>query len=186
MTPICSLTTRYLIDQLICVYFFVRSGWSGQRGNRINMPCSIHADGSGLTWHDTHIGGHPEWAEGNRLIGRQGKDQILYDVVKKAIVGRLGTPEIFPDPEGDISLSPDGEWFVNGHKKGSKNFYSVYRRSDGGYGRSEGLDKGSYSGDIRIDPAPRWNRTSDVILVPGIAKDHTRQMFVIRVVATGR
>ncbi|MCH7686081.1 MAG: hypothetical protein IH899_05270 [Planctomycetes bacterium] len=166
------------------VYFFVRGRW-GQRGTRINTPCSINVDGTGLTLHDMHIGGHPEWAEDNLLIGRQGKNQILYDVNKKKVVGHLGTPEIFPNPEGDISLSPNGKWFVNGYKKGNKNYYVVYRRSDGAYGRSEGVDKGSYGGDIRVDPAPRWNRTNDAILVPGIAKDKTRQMFVIRVVATG-
>ena len=163
------------------VYFFVRGGW-GQHDTRINTPCSIHVDGTGLTLHETHIGGHPEWAEGNLLIGRQGENQILYDVDRQVTVGRLGTPEIFPNPEGDISLSPSGEWFANGYKKGDKNYYVVYRRSDGAFGRSEGLDKGSYGGDIRIDPAPRWNRTNDAILVPGIAHDQTRQMFVIRVV----
>jgi len=163
------------------VYFFVRAGWSGQRGKRINTPCSIHADGTGLTLHDTHIGGHPEWAEGSLLIGRQGKNQILYDVDKRKVVGTLGTPEIFPNPEGDISLSPNGQWFVNGYKKGNKNFYAVYRRSDGAFVRSPGLDKGAYSGDIRIDPAPRWNRTNNAILVPGIAENGTRQMFMIRV-----
>jgi len=168
------------------VYFFVRAGWSGRRGRRINTPCSIHADGTGLALHDMHIGGHPEWAEGSLLIGRQGKNQILYDVDKKKVVGQLGTPEIFPNPEGDISLSPSGKWFVNGYKKGNKNYYAVYRRSDGAFARSEGLDKGSYGGDIRIDPAPRWNRTNDAILVPGIAGNKTRQMFVIRVIAAGQ
>jgi len=165
------------------VYFFVRGGWN-KRGTRINTPCSIRVDGTGLTLHNMHIGGHPEWAEDNLLIGRQGKNQILYDVDKKMVVGQLGTPEVFPNPEGDISLSPSGEWFVNGYKKGDKNYYVVYRRSDGAHGRSEGLDKGSYGGDIRIDPAPRWNRTNDAILVPGIAKDNTRQMYVIRVVGS--
>jgi hypothetical protein len=165
------------------VYFFVRGGWK-HRGKRINMPCSIHIDGTGLTLHDKHIGGHPEWAEDNLVIGRQGKDQILYDIGKKKIVGKLGTPEIFPEPEGDISLSPNGKWFANGYKKRDKNYYVVYRRSDGAYGRSKGLDKGSYAGDIRIDPAPRWNRNNNALLVPGIAKDKTRQMFMIRVIAT--
>ena len=42
-------------------------------------------------------------------------------------------------------------------------------------------DKGQYGGDIRIDPAPRWNRTNDAILVPGISKNGTRQIFMIRV-----
>jgi|TARA_B110000196_G_scaffold48545_1_gene39179 hypothetical protein len=111
------------------------------------------------------------------------QDQILYEVEQKKIVGKLGTPDLFPNPEGDLSLSPNGEWFVNGYKKGTKNYYAIYRRSDGAFLRSKGLDKGDYSGDIRIDPAPRWNRTNDAILVPGIAKNGTRQMFVIRVVA---
>jgi len=164
------------------VYFFARAGWSGQSGERINMPCSIHADGTGLALHDTHIGGHPEWAEGSLLIGRQNKNQIFYDVDKKKVVGQLGTPEIFPNPEGDISLSPNGQWFANGYKKGNKNYYTVYRRKDGVFAKSAGLDKGSYRGDIRIDPAPRWNRTNDAILVPGIAKNKTRQMFLMRVI----
>ena len=167
------------------VYFFVRGGWSKtmqDKGDKVNTPCSINADGTGLVLHKQFIGGHPEWAEGSLLIGRDGKRQILYDVDKRQVVGQLGTPEIFPNPEGDISLSPSGEWFVNGYKKGNENYYSVYRRSDGAFVRSEGLDKGAYGGDIRIDPAPRWNRTNDAILVPGIAANKTRQMFMIRVI----
>jgi hypothetical protein len=165
-------------------YFFVRGGWSEKKGDKINMPCSIHTDGSGLTLHDKHIGGHPEWAEGNLLIGRQGDNQIFYDVDKKKVVGQLGTPEMFPKPEGDISLSPNADLFVNGYKKNNNNYYAIYRRSDSAFVRSKGFDKGSYSGDIRIDPAPRWNRTNDAILVPGIAKNKTRQMYVIHVITT--
>ena len=164
------------------VYFFVRGNWGG-RGAKINTPCSIHIDGTGLTLHDLHIGGHPEWAEGHLLIGKRGDRQILYDVDRKKVVGQLGTPDIFPKPGGDVALSPDGKWFVNGYKKSDKNWFVVYRRSDGVYGRSAGLDKGSYSGDIRIDPAPRWNRAGNAILVPGIAGNKTRQMFVIRIIA---
>jgi len=118
-----------------------------------------------------------------RLIGQWKDDQVLYDVDKKKIVGQLGTPKIFPHPGGDVALSPDGKWFANGSKKGDTNRFVVYRRSDGVYGRSEGLDKGSYAGDVRIDPAPRWNRANNAILVPGIAENKTRQMFVIHVVA---
>ena len=72
--------------------------------------------------------------------------------------------------------------FVNGYSESGKNYYAVYRFSDGAFARSEGIDKGEYSGDIRIDPAPRWNRTNDEILVPGIAENGTRQMFRIRVI----
>jgi hypothetical protein len=164
----------------------VRAGWNDKNSKRINTPFSICADGSGLILHDIHIGGHPEWAEGSLLIGRQNRNQILYDVEKKEVVGRLGNPEMFPNPEGDICLSPDGNWFVNGYKKGAENFYSIYCLSDGSFARSEGLSKGAFSGDIRIDPAPRWNRTSDAILVPGIDESKTRQMFMIRVLPPGK
>ena len=76
---------------------------------------------------------------------------------------------------------------VNGrmNSKGSKNYYVVYRLSDGAFGRSQPLDRGPYRGDVRIDPAPRWNRTSDAILVPGIAHNKTRQLFVIHVLSSG-
>jgi hypothetical protein len=91
---------------------------------------------------------------------------------------------MFPKPEGDISLSPGGDWFVNGYgdKKTNKNYYAVYRRSDGAFVRSKGIDKGEYSGDIRIDGAPRWNRTNDAILIPGLAENKTRQMFILHVI----
>ncbi len=173
------------------VYFFVRSGWGDMPGDKNNVPCSIYTNGTGLTLHEKHIGGHPEWDEGNVLIGSEkGKDgnpdrQILYNVDTKKIVGEMGNSDMFPKPEGDVSLSPDGNWFVNGYGKSSKNYYTVYRRNDGAFALSAGINKGSYSGDIRIDPAPRWNRTNDMILVPGIAENGTRQMFVIRVIPSG-
>ena len=88
------------------IYFFARAGWNRKGARRINVPFSIRADGTGLNLHEIHIGGHPEWAEGDLLIGRQGEKQILYDVTQKKVVEQWGTPEIFPDPEGDISLRP--------------------------------------------------------------------------------
>lgn len=168
------------------IYFFLRAGWSGQGKERINVPFSIHADGTGLQLHETHIGGHPEWDTGNVLIGiKKGEGgtpdkQIRYNVDTREIIGQLGTSDMFPKPEGDIALSPNGDLFVNGYSMSNKNFYAVYRRSDGSFSLSEGIDKGLYSGDIRIDPAPRWNRTNDAILVPGIDQNGTRQMFMIR------
>lgn len=166
------------------LYFFAREGWV-KGGNKTNVAFSVHLDGSNLQMHKQHIGGHPEWDEGTVMIGREGKKQILYDVDQKKVVGQLGTRELFPNPEGDISLSPNGDWFVNGYKveskNGNKNFYAVYRRSDGAFVRSKGINKGMFSGNIRIDPAPRWNRSNDAILVPGIDENGTRQMFLIRV-----
>jgi len=163
------------------VYFFVRGGWDDKAKKRINTPCSIKSDGTDLVLHEKHVGGHPEWGEGTALIGRDGRDQILYDVVQRRVTGRLGTADIFPDPEGDISLSSNGRWFVNGSSSGDVNRYVVLRLSDGHYGRTPAFSRGKYRGDLRIDSAPRWNRSNDAILVPGIATDKTRQLFIIRV-----
>ncbi len=165
------------------VYFFVRGRWDDKSGNgpRVNVACSIHWDGTHLSLHDQFIGGHPEWAHDKTLIGSAGGKQVLYDVDLKKIVGQLGTKEIFPDPEGDISLSPDGNWLANGYKDGNTNRYVIYRMSDSSYARSQGLDKGVYKDDVRIDPAPAWNRDNTAILATGIASDQTRQMYIIRI-----
>ena len=164
------------------IYFYLR-GRIGSSTMPINVPCTIRPDGTGLTAHKTFIGGHPEWGQGSQVIGRQGDHQVLYDVDKKEIVGRLGTPEIIPKPGDDISFSPDGNWFANGFGgQGGKNYYVLLRLADAANIRSRGFSRGPYRrGDLRIDPAPRWNRTSDAILVPGFTADGTRQMFVIRV-----
>jgi len=58
----------------------------------------MKADGSGLAMLD-HIGGHPEWADGLRVIGVQNGRQVLYDVDTRAVVGTLGGPETFRSPE---------------------------------------------------------------------------------------
>ncbi|MBD3629331.1 hypothetical protein [Cyclobacterium sp.] len=170
------------------IYFFARAGWGpgDDSSNRVNVPFTINSDGTGLTLHSIFVGGHPEWDEGNILIGSAPDDlgkkrQVLYDVEHKQIQGYMGDSVLFPNPEGDISLSPDANWFANGFGKNGKNYYTILRRNDGVWAKSEGIGKGDYSGDIRIDPAPRWNRTNDAILVPGIAPNGTRQMFLIQV-----
>lgn len=172
------------------VYFYVRcyQRSAGEKVNKNDVPFSINIDGTGLRAHQ-HIGGHPEWAEGSLIIGQeklegQGDKQVIYDVDAGKIVGQLGDSEKFPSPGADVALSPDGNWFVNGYEPSdnrTKHIYAVLRRSDGAFARSMGVEKGSYRGDIRIDPAPRWNRTSDALLVPGIAENGTRQMFVMRI-----
>ena len=99
--------------------------------------------------------------------------------------GQLGNPDIFPNPEGDVALSPDGEWFVNGFKnrKAKSTYYVVYRRSDGASVRSPGVNIGNLaSGDFRQDPSPCWNRSNNQILVPAIAEDgKSRQLFVLTI-----
>ena len=161
------------------IYFYVRAEFQN-RAEQIDLPCTIRPDGTGLALHD-YIGGHPEWESGRRVIGVQQKQQVIYDVDDRQVVGAIGSPEIFPQPGGDIALSPDGRWFVNGHSEAGENFYTVLRRSDGTWARTAPLSRGKYtSGDLRIDGSPAWNRKGDQILVPGLDQsDGSRQLFVI-------
>lgn len=163
------------------VYFFVRADFD-LRDKRINVPCSMRTDGSELVSHQIFMGGHPEWDLGPRIIGRREKQQAIYDILERRVVGTLGSPELFPDPEGDIALSPDARWFVNGYRVKGRNHYSILNRETGDHIRSEGFDcSGWTGGDLRLDPAPTWNRASNKILIPALAPDRTRQLFLLKI-----
>jgi len=180
---------EFYINHTLCnrsgelVYFFARAR-VGDDSMAVNVPCSIRTDGTGLRMHE-YIGGHPEWDEGSVIIGAKGRRQVLYDVEKRCIIGQIGTEGDFVSPGGDISLSPDAKWFVNGFSTNNRkqNQYILFRRSDGFSVRSKAFSRGPYQrGELRIDPAPRWNRQGNAILVPGIAADDTRQLHLVRIV----
>jgi hypothetical protein len=160
------------------IFFFVRGDFDHE--DRINQGFAIKPDGTGLTLMKQHIGGHPDWDEGHRMIGTVKKRQIIYDVDRQVEAGVLGNDEIFPDAEGDIALSPDARWLVNGHRRKNLDYYTFLRRADTAWARSASFDvKGWTSGDLRCDPAPCWNRAGDQIAFPAMAPDGTRQMFLI-------
>ncbi len=163
------------------LFFFARGDFSSRdrTRKRLNVPFVVRVDGTGLKPLPHHFGGHPEWDEGSRMIGRRDKAQAIYDVELEQYVGTLGDPSIFPNPEGDIALSPDGTWLVNGWKRDGANHYAFFRRADGYAVRSDGIDKGQWTGELRVDGAPCWNRDGTAVVVPGIASDGTRQMFLI-------
>jgi hypothetical protein len=164
------------------IYFYVRGNFDVKDG-RIDVPCSIHPDGTGLAMHP-YIGGHPEWEAGPRVLGSLDGRYVLYDVDRREVVGGMGTPEVFPNSKDDGAFSPDQKWFVNGYRVKDQNFYVVFRRPDSAWVQTRGFPHpGWTSGDLRVDAAPRWNRTGDQILVGAIAddKERTRQLFVIRV-----
>ena len=165
------------------VYFFARARF-GDNSMAVNAPCSIRTDGTGLMTHE-YIGGHPEWDEGSVVIGAKGQRQVRYDVEKQSIIGQIGTDDDFVSPGGDISLSPNAKWFANGFSTNNRkqNEYVLLRRSDGASVRSRAFSRGPYQrGELRIDPAPRWSRWGNAILVPGITADGTRQLHLVRVV----
>ena len=167
------------------LFFFARAGWTGDtKYPRINAAFVVNADGTGLKRLKTFIGGHPEWDYGHRMIGALDGRQIIYDVDRDLVVGQLADENVFPNPGGDIALSPQGDWFVNGHKDRGQamNFYTFFQRSTGLHHRSQGFNIGSWlSGDLRQDPSPAWNRSGTKVLVPGIVGGETpsRQLFVI-------
>ena len=161
------------------IYFFARAAQGGKT-KEVNEACTINSDGAGLT-KQKFIGGHPEWGEGDIVIGSIKPEQVLYDVVKKKVVGTIGKPGTFAKPEGDISLSSNGKMFANGSSKEDVNVYTIYRMTDGRYVRSPEFSRGPYSASkMRIDAAPRWNRRGNQLLVPGWV-DNSRQLFIITV-----
>lgn len=165
------------------VYFFVRAGWeaNSDKTKRINVPCTIRANGKDLFVGHQHIGGHPEWGIGHQIIGSLNDMQAVYDILERKVVSSISTSDVISDPEGDISLSPNGKWFVNGYTQKDKNYYTIIRLTDGMWIKTSGFNKGEYQGDLRIDPAPSWNRQSNQILVSGISDDGTRQLYLISI-----
>ena len=97
------------------------------------------------------------------MIGRSGKLQIVYDTEKQLLT--LSNPEIFPDPEGDIALSPNGEWLVNGYKskKEKKNYYVIYNLKNKFHLRSKGFEIGNGYLEISGKTSPTWNRNNNQI-----------------------
>ncbi len=167
------------------IYFFCRADFHAKT-KQVNVPFTVRPDGSELTAHPTFIGGHPDWEWGSRIIGSADHQQVIYDAATRQIVQKLGGAEVFPDPGGDISLAPDGRWFVNSHREGEYNHYTFLDRRTGRVRRSPPVFMRTWAkGDLRLDPAPCWNRTGDAIVVPGIAPDGTRQMFVLELEASG-
>jgi hypothetical protein len=162
------------------IFFFVRGDFGAK--DRINVPMTVKPDGSGLVEQRIFIGGHPEWDFKSRMLGRVEDKLIVYDSLKMEVVDTIGGPEMFRDPEGDTALSRDGRLLVNGATTGATMHYTIVRRADKAYIKTENFNRTGYEGgDLRIDPAPCWNRAGDRFAFPALAKDGTRQMFEVRV-----
>jgi hypothetical protein len=166
------------------IFFFVRASFD-DKARQVNVPCVMHADGTHLKPLKTHPGGHPEWDAGAVLIGSHGDRVVRYDVDRDEVVEVLGTSADLGEAGGDKAASPDDRWLVNGARKNDHNTYVFLDRRTGTIASCPTTFdvKGWTSGDLRIDPAPCWNRASSAIVFPGLADDRqTRQMFMIRLV----
>ena len=116
----------------------------------------------------------------------------LYNVDTASFTGdKIGTKNTFKDSGADMAYSPDGRWMVCSYKSDGSWCYQFYRFSDGAvFTATTTLTlKGAtpINNSTRIDGAPRWNRTSDAILVGGIVTENnpskgTRQMAIIRLI----
>jgi hypothetical protein len=118
------------------------------------------------------------------MIGHVDGNLVLYDSVEQVVKRSIGSQEIFPDPENDVALSPDGKWIVQGLEVETRTAYTVFRRSDHVWTRTRWFDQREFSsGDLRIDAAPKWNRSSSKILFSSLTDEPqpTRQMFVAHV-----
>ncbi len=159
------------------IAFIVR----GKQNKRPSAGCAIRVDGSEL--RPIPFGGHPEWLEGS-VLAMTSKEHgafNLYDVAGKKWAGQLGGPGVFHNTDDDNALSPDGKWMIGSHKQQPNEcVYTLFRRSDSAVVESPIVPTKVGGGDVRLDPAPRWNRTSDAVLVPGLAKDGTVQLFVLK------
>jgi hypothetical protein len=164
------------------IFFFVRADFNDPK-RRVNIPMTVKPDGSELVEQRIFIGGHPEWDFKSRMIGRVEDKLVLYDTLKQEIVETIGGPEMFRDPEGDTALSRDGRFIVNGAPTGATMHYTILRRSDRVFIKTENFNRTGYEGgDLRIDPAPTWNREGNRFAFPALAKDGTRQMFEVRII----
>ena len=164
------------------IYFFVRAGWKSDKDGRegLNAACSVKVDGTQFFAGHRHIGGHPEWGNGTEIIGSYENKQIVYDIITQKIKRTIGSKKIFPQPGGDISLSPNSNWLVNGYNdKAGTNFYSLMNLKTGDWVNTPSFNTGIYKKDLRIDPAPRWNHDNNKILVSGLDKNGIRQLFVM-------
>lgn len=154
----------------------------GKGNKRPDQACVIHVDGTGLA--TIPYGGHPEWFDERTLVLPSKEDGAynLYDVVRREFKGQLGAEGVFPDTSDDNALSPDRKWYVGSQKsklKPNECVYTLYRLAEGKWFRAPPVPTKAGGGDVRLDPAPRWNRTSDRLLVPGLATDGTVQLFVL-------
>ena len=165
------------------IKFSVRGNWNHPDQDKlISLGYTMNPDGSGLTRRHDPIGGHNDWELGRRLLGAYEGGIALYDYDKKEIVEKVVDSGIYPDPKGDNAVSPDATWLVNGSSMNSYNIYTLFRRSDKAWVRTEKFDRGRYrSGPTRIDGSPCWNRDGNQVLFPALTDDGTVQLHIITI-----
>jgi hypothetical protein len=176
------------------INFVIRGNGGGPNNRKKKWPeveLIIRADGTHLIQMPKL--GHTDWLEGSVITCANKQGWIdLYNVDSASFTGdKIGTKNTFKDSGADMAYSPDGRWMVCSYKSDGSWCYQFYRFTDGAVFTAtttltfEGATP--INSSTRIDGAPRWNRTSDAILVGGIVTENnpskgTRQMAIIRLV----
>ena len=177
------------------INFIVRGAGGGPNNRPANWPgveFVIRTDGTNLVQIPSPR--HPEWLEGPVITCENKEGWLdLYNVDTESYTGdKIGSENTFKDTSADRAYSPDGKWIVCTYKSNGFWYYQFYRFSDGAVYTAtttltlEGADPKTKA--TRIDGAPRWNRTSDAILIGSIVTKNnpskgTRQMAIIRLVS---
>ena len=176
------------------IKFIIRGNGGGPNNRMKKWPqveLIIRADGTNLI--QMPKSGHSDWLEGPVITHANKQGWIdLYNVDSASFTGdKIGTKNTFKDSGADMAYSPDGRWIVCSYNSDGSWCYQFYRFADGAvFTATTTLTiKGATpnNSSTRIDGAPRWNRTSDAILIGGIVTENnpskgTRQMAIIRLV----
>ena len=164
------------------IFFFVRADFNDPK-RRVNVPMTVKPDGTELVEQRIFIGGHPE--SGFPVANARPRRGQARPVRRPEAGNRRDDRRSrdVPRPRGDTALSRDGKWIVNGATTGATMHYTILRRTDKVFIKTENFNRTGYEGgDLRIDPAPTWNRSGDRFAFPRAAKDGTRQMFEVHVI----
>jgi hypothetical protein len=167
-------------------FFFLARSWTDDRQLESAM-FTVNIDGSDLREVIPYGSGvsHFEWRNAREILatfrfgeGKEKKHVLFTDGLKDYRV--IGTPLITSD--GHCSFAPDEKWIATDQGNSAKRekllvIYNVQTRVGTVLGSFPLRDY--YTGDVRCDLHPRWNRTGDAICFDALdARDWTRQLHV--------
>ena len=121
----------------------------------------MNADGTNLRPLKDFIGGHPEWLDGQRLIGTTGQRanhlRLRVDASRRQARQQA---DYSPNRATTSPSRPMAEWFVNGYRTRQRRTtmpFCGWPTVPASPARDSTSAAGP-QGDLRVDPSPNWNR----------------------------